>query len=147
MSAEWGPAAWKFLHSVTFAFPENPTLQDQQDAESLFLSLRSMLPCQACREHYESEIALHPPDTRSRQILSRWLVDLHNRVNSRLGKSIVSYSNAESLYSFGQCPSNCNSRVRSLTPRSTSATQTNLNIFMVFVSVIIILALFIRISK
>jgi len=104
--SEWGPAAWKFLHAITFSYPDNPNLSEQRDAENLFSSLKSLLPCEACRNHYVSEISVNPPDTRSRATLSAWLVDLHNRVNLRLGKPIFSYASAESMYS-SQCSSDC----------------------------------------
>ena len=26
----WGPAAWTFLHTITFNYPDNPTNQDKQ---------------------------------------------------------------------------------------------------------------------
>ena len=113
--SEWGPAAWKFLHAITFSYPDNPNLSDQRDAENLFSSLKSLLPCEACRNHYVSEISVNPPDTRSRATLSAWLVDLHNRVNLRLGKPIFSYASAETVYS-SQCSSDCE---RSHTPNTT----------------------------
>jgi len=103
---EWGPAAWKFLHAMTFSFPDAPTIQQQTDAERLFASLRTLLPCEACRVHYDQEISVHPPDVRSRSTLSAWLVDLHNRVNARLGKPIFTFAAAESLYS-SQCSADC----------------------------------------
>jgi hypothetical protein len=104
--AEWGPAAWKFLHAVTFSYPDEPSLQDQQAAEQLFTSLRVLLPCDACREHYDAEIRQHHPNTASRTLLSSWLVDLHNRVNSRLGKPLFLYEQAKSVYS-SQCTTDC----------------------------------------
>lgn len=104
--SEWGPAAWKFLHAISFSYPEAPSINEQRDAENLFASLRTLLPCEACRNHYESEISVNPPDTRSRATLSAWLVDLHNRVNVRLGKPIYSFASAEQAYS-SQCSSAC----------------------------------------
>lgn len=112
--AEWGPAAWKFLHAVTFAYPDVPTLAEQLAAEQLFTTcLRTLLPCQRCREHFDSELRAHPPDTRSRATLSAWLVDLHNRVNLRLGKPTVTYAQAEAAYS-SQCARDCFQQAQSL---------------------------------
>jgi hypothetical protein len=123
--SEWGPAAWKFLHSVTFSYPDAPTIHEQMEAENLFTSLRTLLPCEACREHYESEISVNPPDTRSRATLSAWLVDLHNRVNVRLGKPIYSYASAEQAYS-SQCSSDCARAERTAAaPMKRSARVTN----------------------
>jgi hypothetical protein len=104
--AEWGPAAWKFLHAVTFSYPETPSLNEQVAVEQLFASLRYVLPCAQCRTHFEAELRAHPPDTRSRATLSAWLVDLHNRVNRRLGKRTVTYSEAQAAFS-AQCGRAC----------------------------------------
>jgi hypothetical protein len=107
MVSEWGPAAWNFLHTATFSYPEKPTIEQQYEAERLFVSLKHMLPCASCRDHYESEIAQNPPDTRSQLSLSNWLVDLHNRVNIRLGKKTIDYKTAKDLYSLQCSSTNC----------------------------------------
>lgn len=107
MVSEWGPAAWNFLHTCTFSYPEKPTIEEQNDAERLFVSLKHLLPCSSCRDHYSSEIDQHPPDTRSQSTLSNWLVDLHNRVNLRLGKKTMDYQTAKSIYSLQCSVNNC----------------------------------------
>lgn len=94
----WGPSAWRFLHAVTFAYPEEPNADQQQAALELFHSLRFMIPCGDCCGHYCSEIRSSPPQVKSRDALSRWLVDLHNRVNARLGKSQYVYEAARKEY-------------------------------------------------
>ena len=105
----WGPSAWKFLHTLTFAYPDNPTLEEQQSAESFFRSLGPLLPCASCREHYVNEIFSRPPEVSSKAALSSWLVEVHNRVNYRLGKPIISNFEAKRLYESvaSQCSANC----------------------------------------
>lgn len=94
----WGPSAWRFLHAVTFSYPEAPDEQQRQAATNLFQSLRQLIPCGDCCGHYCTEIQSHPPQVQSRDSLSRWLVDLHNRVNVRLGKPLHSYQAARAEY-------------------------------------------------
>lgn len=103
---DWGPAGWKFLHSLTFAYPNTPTLEQQRSADVFFASLAHLLPCDACQEHYQEEIVQRPADTRSQATLSAWLVDLHNRVNARLNKATFSYAQAAQLYT-AQCTQGC----------------------------------------
>ena len=91
----WGPAAWKFLHSVTFNYSDHPSLNEQRNMEQFFYSLKNLLPCDECKNHFENEIRLHPPDTRSKETISSWLVDIHNRINRRLGKQIITYDKAK----------------------------------------------------
>ena len=116
---DWGPAGWKFLHSLTFAYPNSPTLEQQRSADLFFSSMANLLPCDACQEHYREEIARHPADTRSQATLSAWLVDLHNRVNARLNKPIFSYAQAAQQYT-SQCTQGCGDRNLSL-PKSSNA--------------------------
>ena len=94
----WGPSAWRFLHAVSFAYPESPSSAQQEAALQLFLSLRHMIPCGDCCGHYCSEIQSAPPRVESRDALSRWLVDLHNRVTARLGKPQYPYASALAEY-------------------------------------------------
>jgi hypothetical protein len=94
----WGPSAWRFLHAVSFAYPDSPDEQQRQAAKDLFQSLRQLIPCGDCCGHYCTEIQSHPPQVQSRDALSRWLVDLHNRVNVRLGKPLHSYQAARAEY-------------------------------------------------
>ena len=32
----WGPHAWKFLHTITLNYPENPTDQNKADYKHFF---------------------------------------------------------------------------------------------------------------
>lgn len=98
ITADWGPHAWKFLHHVTFNYPENPTPQEQQDAENLFLSLKSLLPCEDCKVNFTNELNSFPIDTRSKYSLSNWLVNVHNAVNQRLNKKTITYAEASKMY-------------------------------------------------
>ena len=98
LTEHWGPSAWNFLHSITFSYPDSPSLEEQRNIEKLFDSLSFTLPCSECREHYISEIIKNPIDARSKTSLSIWLVDLHNRINVRLGKPLFLYSEAVSKY-------------------------------------------------
>ena len=96
----WGPSAWRFLHAVTFAYPESPSEEHKDAARSLFRSLKLMLPCGDCCTHYCAGFALDPVDKHleSRDALSQWLVAFHNKVNARLGKAQYSYDKAKAEF-------------------------------------------------
>ncbi len=96
----WGPSAWRFLHAITFAYPEDPSDEDKRAALDLFSSLERLLPCEACCKHYSSGCKRFPVigHVDSRENLSKWLVDLHNRVNKGLHKSQMSYEDAAKEY-------------------------------------------------
>ena len=100
---EWGPAYWRVAHSVTWLYPEQNPTQQQQDRVRLFFELLpDLLPCPLCGNHFrETTATVHPITEQvlsSRSTLARWLVDVHNEVNRRLGKSTVTYAEAETFY-------------------------------------------------
>jgi hypothetical protein len=74
------------MHSIAFTYgtnPEHPTPEEEKAATNFFDSLSHLLPCEACRKHYEEYVVKNPPDTTSRDALSHWVYDLHTDVNRR----------------------------------------------------------------
>lgn len=95
MVSVWGPVGWRYLHCVSFGFPVNPRAYDAEKGlvpgttennYRVFFSLAGKtLPCRLCRESYEKFISDNPIRTGSRQELTRWLWEIHNMVNKKLG--------------------------------------------------------------
>ena len=93
MTKVWGPAGWLFLHCVTFGYPYmiNNSNQDhstkKNDYLNFFYYLGKVLPCKYCRdsymEFYKDLNLENNLDTRDQ--LCRWLYDMHNKVNHKLG--------------------------------------------------------------
>lgn len=84
----WGPVLWKSMEYIVAKYPDHPNSQQQQAAIEYFQALRYLLPCQTCQEHF-AKLLLDLPVTQyvqSRSQLSGWLIEIHNRVNDRLGK-------------------------------------------------------------
>jgi len=77
----WTAACWSWLHHCT------------PSKEAIDL-LPFMLPCTECSAHMLRFRQEHPPY----EPLSRWLVDLHNDINRRTGKSGVSYADSERIH-------------------------------------------------
>jgi hypothetical protein len=95
----WGPSAWKFLHAVTFAYPNDPGHNTKVKYLTFFKLLKYVLPCATCRRGYTHDASdLSLDKLKSRDTLSRWLVDVHNRVNVRLGKRVKLYEDIKKLY-------------------------------------------------
>ena len=96
----WGPQGWRFMHTVSFYYPETPSREDQYAYCAFFRTVGEVLPCPYCRKHYKAYVSANPPEKKMAnwQQLSRWLVDLHNVVNARHGKPHFSYDRALKLY-------------------------------------------------
>ena len=89
----WGPRVWGASHFITFAYPNNPTDVDKQWMEQYFQSLSYILPCPTCRQHFQNLLQTFPirNHLQSKDALTKWLVEVHNRVNDRLKKPRLSY--------------------------------------------------------
>lgn len=95
----WGPAGWKFLHTITFAYPTNPTLKTKKRYMMFFKSLKYVLPCPVCRAGYAHNVkGLSLKHMRNQDTLARWLVGVHNQVNFKLGKKLKGYNEIKKMY-------------------------------------------------
>jgi len=104
----WGPHAWMFLHSVTLAYPENPTDIDKTNFEMFFNSLLPVIPCKKCSDNYKIHIVEDPISNHldNKENLVKWLINLHNKVNRLNGKKDYTYEEVinhyKSLYSLSK---------------------------------------------
>lgn len=101
----WGPHFWEVLHAVSFGYPLEPTKENMGEYKAFFLSIKNVLPCKYCRDSY-TEYILTEKNTRleskhlaNRDNLTRWVYELHNRVNLKLGMTYdVSYKDIFEKY-------------------------------------------------
>lgn len=93
---DWGPQYWRVMHSVAFWYPTEPTNDQKQSAHSFYSALRQLLPCAACRTHYEHILTLRPLDraVQNRMALVQWVIDVHNDVNESTGKPRIDFDEA-----------------------------------------------------
>ena len=97
MTNVWGPTGWIFLHSVTFGYPMDPIKFDadnnlpegttEERYRQFFEQIGFVFPCKYCRESYQEFIKEIPIQTESRASLTKWLYDIHERVNKKLDKN------------------------------------------------------------
>ena len=98
---EWGPYAWRFMHYITMAYPDNPTNIDKQNMKMFFSSIGHILPCEKCRLHFIQHLAKTP---LTDEILStrinviNWFINIHNNVNKMLGKEIMTFNDVINKY-------------------------------------------------
>lgn len=82
----WGPSAWKFLHAISFAYPEAP--DDLQIAQftKFFDALPDVIPCPSCglhaRQYFDGHQAELTQALRSGPRLQRFMHAFHNSVNA-----------------------------------------------------------------
>jgi hypothetical protein len=110
----WGPSLWKALH-IASVFSQNlPLWRELTDA------LVNDLPCPDCRAHFHGWLRTHSlqspaairsimpikrmlarfqkPQTITPPDILRWILDLHNNVNSRTGRAVWSEQQVRDSY-------------------------------------------------
>jgi FAD-linked sulfhydryl oxidase len=85
-SSELGSHTWTFLHTMAAYYPCDPDQHSQSLMAEFIKGLSLFYPCHYCASHLQSDLIQHPPNIKSRQGLSEWMCQMHNRVNTRLGK-------------------------------------------------------------
>lgn len=98
----WGPSLWHVLHTISFNYPVNPTVEDKKNYRQYFESLGNVLPCRACRDNYKvnlSKVKLTEKALKNRKSFSKWVFNLHNHVNEMTGKKFdKTYEETRELY-------------------------------------------------
>jgi hypothetical protein len=90
----WGSQAWHFIHVVALSYPDKPSNEDKENYKKFFDSLKYALPCPICREGYKENIKKIPIRLDSKRELFNWTVDIHNEVNKKNDKRVLSYEEA-----------------------------------------------------
>jgi hypothetical protein len=82
----WGPAGWRFLHLLTFLYPEKPDTSDKILMRDIMILLPDILPCKYCRASFTKYMANLDitPTLESNDLLIEWLYKMHNKVNKKL---------------------------------------------------------------
>jgi hypothetical protein len=101
MTDYWGPRLWKLLHAITFNYNKKKRI-----CYYIFFKLLGyIIICVKCRKSYnyfitkDKNIMINETIFLNKENFSRWLYNLHNKVNEKLDKNInVSYNHIAQLY-------------------------------------------------
>jgi hypothetical protein len=90
----WGNSFWNTINAIALSYPDKPDVQDQQNVTTFLTSLRDVLPCEQCREHFRVNLKKFPLSQAltSRSDFIKWVIDVRNSVNQMNGKRTLSYS-------------------------------------------------------
>ncbi len=80
LTSVWGPPMWHFLHTMSFNYPVNPTVEDKKNYSKFVYNLRYVLPCKYCRINLTSNLKANPLldcHLKSREAFSKFIYRLH----------------------------------------------------------------------
>lgn len=102
LTTVWGPGLWHYLHTMSFNYPAQPTPRIKKYYKDFVLQLQYVLPCRHCRDNLVKnlkELPLLNKHMHSRETFSRYIYDLHEHINTMLGKtSNLSYEEVRERY-------------------------------------------------
>ena len=89
-----GNHTWTLLHSMSAAYPDEPTKSDQSNALQFIDSFSRLYPCGVCAEDFRAWMSGegNEPKLKNREEFGRWMCRAHNVVNEKLGKSLFDCS-------------------------------------------------------
>lgn len=94
----WGPSTWDSWHMISFAYPpgadegQEVPADKREEYANYYETGSKVLPCSDCSARGVDYMARNPirDCLHARSSLVKYVVDMHNDVNSRTGKKIMS---------------------------------------------------------
>jgi hypothetical protein len=92
----WSGTFWSFVHTITL----HPLIfyNDVSSIVDTLERLEVFIPCSACKQHFkefkEQNRAMTYFEDDNHLGLFRWTVELHNSINDKLGKRIMTFQEA-----------------------------------------------------
>ena len=102
LTSVWGPSMWHVLHTISFNYPNEPSIADKKRYMNFVKSLRHVLPCKYCRINLKNNFKSLPltmENMENRDTFSRYIYNLHELINKMLNKkSGLSYCKVRETY-------------------------------------------------
>ena len=97
----WGTTLWTFIHTITVIdFDDSVQKRMTEPIIEQLRGLSAIIPCHKCAVHYNLffQTEIDKQDRFGRMELFYLFVDYHNSVNQKLGKPIISHTDAALLW-------------------------------------------------
>ena len=88
---EWQSITWAFLHTISLHYTDIY----KQEYINFFETLKTIIPCKICRNHYILYLTHNNINTDK---LFAWTIDLHNSVNRMNSKRMWNYDESRKYY-------------------------------------------------
>ncbi|CAG7836048.1 unnamed protein product [Allacma fusca] len=104
---ELGHNTWSLLHTMAAYFPEKPSPMQQKEMSAFMKLFSKYYPCDHCARDFRESIATNPPETQTRSAFAKWLCQMHNEVNRKLGKEEFNCELVDERWKDGWADGSC----------------------------------------
>ena len=96
----WGPHYWFFLHTVAMCYPHRPNAITKKKYYEFIQNIPMFIPVENMSSYFSQLLDQYPvsPYLDSRDAFIRWMHFIHNKINQRLEKPIISLSKFYEYY-------------------------------------------------
>jgi hypothetical protein len=83
---EWGPKFWYMLDTIALGYGDRPNKHLKRSANLFLHSLKDLLPCPECRQHYGELLHERPPlqHLNNSTQLSQWILWVKEEINKKV---------------------------------------------------------------
>ena len=92
--AVWGPAKWREFHARAGTADKVKDIDTEKELRWL-ANFAHTLPCPECRLEIVTLFLTNPPRLQSADAYRHWGIEIHNGVNARIGKPVLTVEAAE----------------------------------------------------
>lgn len=100
-SISWGKSLWDFIHTicvVDFEYPED-NIRIGRLAVKCLTNITEIIPCNTCSDEWKQSLEeINSFDLSKSMILFDWSWRVHNNINQRLQKPLITYDDALNNY-------------------------------------------------
>lgn len=97
----WGAHLWRYIHTICIIDFEAPEENKRHNTEAVecLTNLGECIPCHHCRKEWQKSILeLDELDMTRPMVLFAWSWKIHNMINEKLHKTVISYEDALMIY-------------------------------------------------
>lgn len=90
----WGPHYWVFLHTISLNYPKNPSKSIKKKYYDLMTNFSMFIPNSEISTFFDELLNQYPisPYLDSRNAFVKWVHFIHNKVNQKLERPIITIS-------------------------------------------------------
>jgi hypothetical protein len=88
----WGPKFWFFFHTISLNYPNHPNSVTKKKYYDFVQNIPMFLPVEEIASHFSKLLNEYPiqPYLDNRESFIKWFWFIHNKINEKLEKPVIS---------------------------------------------------------